>query len=117
MADYNLIYTLQNRVLENIFSKETIFYLTGGTCLNRFYYNRRYSDDLDLFTNDNALFRDDVRIVIEGFKSSSIEYTASKFTKILNLFDTITDDISYRQNGLAVEKDSLDIHFLCGYYE
>jgi predicted nucleotidyltransferase component of viral defense system len=73
--DYNSIYALQDKVLENIFSKETTFYLTGGTCLNRFYYNRRFSDDLDLFTNDNTLFRDDVRIVIEGFKSSSIEHT------------------------------------------
>ena len=73
--DYKSIYTLQDKVLENIFSRETTFYLTGGTCLNRFYYNRRYSDDLDLFTNDNALFRDDVRIVIEGFKSSSLGYT------------------------------------------
>lgn len=72
--DYISIYALQDKVLENIFSKETTFYLTGDTCLNRFYYNRRYSDDLDLFTNDNALFRDDVRIVIEGFKSSSLKY-------------------------------------------
>jgi predicted nucleotidyltransferase component of viral defense system len=70
--DYDSIYTLQDKVLEKIFSKETTFYLTGGTCLNRFYYNRRYSDDLDLFTNESALFRDDIRIVIEAFKSSSL---------------------------------------------
>jgi predicted nucleotidyltransferase component of viral defense system len=25
------------------------FYLTGGTCLSRFYFNHRYSDDLDFF--------------------------------------------------------------------
>ena len=73
--DYSPIYALQDKVLTDIFSKETTFYLTGGTCLNRFYYNLRYSDDLDLFTNDNTLFRDDVRIIIDGFKSSSLEYT------------------------------------------
>ncbi|MEJ2196642.1 MAG: nucleotidyl transferase AbiEii/AbiGii toxin family protein [Ignavibacteriaceae bacterium] len=27
------------------------FYLTGGTTLSRFYFNHRYSDDLDLFVN------------------------------------------------------------------
>ena len=79
--DYNSIYALQDKVLENIFLKETTFYLTGGTCLNRFYYNRRYSDDLDLFTNDNAFFRDDVRIIIEGLKSSPLSYNIKVDTR------------------------------------
>jgi predicted nucleotidyltransferase component of viral defense system len=59
--DYSDLYTLQDKVLAAIFAEETSFYLTAGTCLHRFYLHRRYSDDLDLFTNENALFRDDVR--------------------------------------------------------
>jgi len=58
--NYTNIYALQDKGLAPIFSAETTFYLTGDTCLNRFYHNRRYSDDLDLFTNENALFHDDV---------------------------------------------------------
>ncbi len=69
---YNQIYDLQDKVLDIIFSKETTLYLTGGTCLNRFYYNLRYSDDLDMFTNENALFRDDIRTVLENFKKSDL---------------------------------------------
>ncbi len=34
----------------------TPFYLTGGTALSRFYFNHRYSDDLDFFVNDNTDF-------------------------------------------------------------
>lgn len=73
--DFHKIYTLQDKVLETIYSNETTLYLTRGTCLNRFYYNCRFSDDLDLFTNENAIFRDDFRIVLENLKSSALPYT------------------------------------------
>ena len=60
---------------------ETTFYLTGGTCLNRFYHNRRYSDDLDLFTNENALFRDDFRVLLDTLKSASLPYAIQVDTR------------------------------------
>jgi len=80
--DYPSVYALQDKVLAAIFSKETTFYLTGDTCLNRFYYHRRYSDDLDLFTNENALFRDDVRILLEHLTSSNIHYLIQVDTRV-----------------------------------
>ena len=61
--DYAALYAVQDRVIGALFSVETSFYLTGGTCLHRFYSPKRYSDDLDFFTNDNQLFRDDLRAV------------------------------------------------------
>ncbi|MBN1906377.1 MAG: nucleotidyl transferase AbiEii/AbiGii toxin family protein [Deltaproteobacteria bacterium] len=72
--EYIKFYVLQDKVLETIFSGETTLYLTGGTCLNRFYQNRRYSDDLDLFTNENAMFRDDIRIALESLKKFSLPF-------------------------------------------
>lgn len=62
-VDYPTLYRLQDRVLSTFFSVRTEFYLTGGTCLHRFYTEKRYSDDLDFFSNDSLLFRDDVRLV------------------------------------------------------
>ena len=59
--DYKKLYSLQDRVLETIFSLESEFYLTGGTCLSRFYHEKRYSDDLDFFTNDSNRFSFSVR--------------------------------------------------------
>ena len=41
------------RVLDEV---ETGFYLTGGTAASRGYLNHRFSDDLDLFVNDDDRF-------------------------------------------------------------
>ena len=54
--DYKELYELQDIVLDTVFATEKEFYLTGGTCLSRFYHAIRYSDDLDFFTNDSARF-------------------------------------------------------------
>ena len=54
--NYKKIYQLQDEVLSVVFETENIFYLTGGTCLNRFYIEKRYSDDLDLFSNNASRF-------------------------------------------------------------
>jgi len=57
--DYKELYTLQDKVLDIIFSFQNDFFLTGGTALSRFYYEKRYSDDLDFFTyNSNSFYAD-----------------------------------------------------------
>ena len=53
-----ILTSLQRTVLDAIFAEEMFarsFYLTGGTALAAFYVFHRYSDDLDLFTNDQSL--------------------------------------------------------------
>jgi len=50
------LYQLQNRFLNWWVSLELPFYLTGGTALDRFYLNHRYSEDLDFFVNSNPDF-------------------------------------------------------------
>ncbi len=47
------LYPFQNGVMKLVNELETPFYLTGGTALSRHYFNHRYSDDLDLFVNQN----------------------------------------------------------------
>jgi len=80
-VEYEELYALQDKVLAGIFAKETTFYLTGGTCLHRFYVHRRFSADLDLFTNDNSLFRDDARMVRESLTSSGIPFEVQVDTR------------------------------------
>jgi len=65
--DYKTLYDLQDRVLDTVFKTEQVFYLTGGTCLNRFYYEKRYSDDLG-FSNDD--FKNQYFKLIEKFEKS-----------------------------------------------
>lgn len=59
--DYVKLYSLQDKVLDIIFNIGSIFYLTGGTCLSRFYQEKRYSDDLDLFTHINNDFSREIK--------------------------------------------------------
>lgn len=50
------LYPLQDAVLRIISEQETGFYLSGGTALSRGYLQHRFSEDLDLFVNDQPLF-------------------------------------------------------------
>jgi predicted nucleotidyltransferase component of viral defense system len=43
------------------------FYLTGGTALSRFYFNHRYSDDLDFFVNEDPDYRIYINSLLEYF--------------------------------------------------
>ena len=70
--EFTALYQLQDKALAAVASVETAFYLTGGTCLHRFYTERRRSDDLDFFSNDNNLFRDDVRTVTAALRHTDM---------------------------------------------
>ena len=72
--DYKKLYSLQDEVLKRVFEVEDEFYLTGGTALSRFYQAKRYSDDLDFFTNNSTRFNFAVKnILAELSKEFSIE--------------------------------------------
>jgi predicted nucleotidyltransferase component of viral defense system len=73
--DYKKLYSLQDRVLKSVFDIEDEFYLTGGTALSRFYYSKRYSDDLDFFTNDSKRYFYAVKNVITKLQQDfKLEY-------------------------------------------
>lgn len=83
--DYKTLYTLQDEVLKVIFSNENTFYLTGGTCLNRFYIEKRYSDDLDLFSISTSRFSLSLKSIQTNLSNSfSIkqEVAAKDFVRI-----------------------------------
>ncbi|MDX1522347.1 MAG: nucleotidyl transferase AbiEii/AbiGii toxin family protein [Anaerolineae bacterium] len=52
----NRLYPLQDKILGQITALKIGFYLTGGTAASRGYLNHRFSDDLDLFVNDDDHF-------------------------------------------------------------
>lgn len=53
---FEKLYPLQDKILQIINSLDTGFYLTGGTASSRGYLHHRFSDDLDLFVNDDKRF-------------------------------------------------------------
>ena len=52
-----LLSPFQNSFLVEFFRLTQDFYLTGGTALSAFYLQHRYSEDLDLFTSNDAFFQ------------------------------------------------------------
>lgn len=119
-VDYPALYRFQDTVLSIIFSVKTGFYLTGGTCLHRFYMEKRYSDDLDLFSNDSQLFRDDVRLVrqslVEAGLSLDIRVDSRDFVRLIaedSLKIDLVNDRVYRignsyRTGVNIMLDNLD---------
>lgn len=68
LGHYNKLYALQDTVLNDIFNQQNSFYLTGGTALSRFYYQHRYSDDLDFFCHQNNDFSFDIKDFLAAVK-------------------------------------------------
>lgn len=110
--DYKALYTLQDDVLALVFSVENEFYLTGGTCLSRFYVEKRYSDDLDFFANrstrysfavkniKNALMRHhDLEVEVD-----SKDFIRFKVNGLLQI--DFVNDISTRFKDVVVTKEN-----------
>ncbi len=100
--DYQKLYRLQDEVLKVVFETEHEFYLTGGTCLSRFYVEKRYSDDLDFFTNQSPRYSFAVKNIKNALKAKFdlvVEVESKDFTrfKIDDLLQVdFVNDISFR---------------------
>ena len=107
------LYPLQDEVLKKLKSLEQPFYLTGGTAVSRGYLHHRYSDDLDLFVNndDNFLNRIDNIITFfqkEGYKIEVYENSSPDFCRLY-----LNKNINgINKNGLKIDfVNDIDIHY------
>lgn len=96
-----ILYPIQDAVLALIGTEK--FYLSGGTCLSRFYYNHRYSEDLDFF--------------FDGSENSLSKYEKDYITfltKIKELFDINVTVASESFKRIFIKKNdiSLKIEFI-----
>ncbi len=113
--DYNEIYTLQDKIFEIIFSFENDFYLTGGTCISRFYYAKRYSDDLHFFADNSNRFNKDIRKIEKILKDrfdiikevETRDFIRIRINKILQL-DFVNDRVE-RYKEVVVLKNNYKI--------
>ncbi len=104
---YKKLYALQDKVLNIVFDNSTEFYLTGGTCIHRYYVNARYSDDLDFFTNSSKIFSFEVRrlkTILSEFFNIKVEIESKDFVrwKIDNLKIDFVNDVSVYCNKVVV---------------
>lgn len=109
--NYTKLYELQDRVLSAVFSVEKEFYLTGGTCLSRFYQEKRYSDDLDFFSQNSPRFSFAVKNIKRAFEQdfSFVEEIASRQFARFRVEDLLqvdfVNDIPTRYKEVVVTKD------------
>ena len=107
---------LQDRVMDTVFSAESIFYLTGGTCLSRFYHEKRYSDDLDFFTHQHndfsrvlreiKLLLSDKFIVVEEVTSKDfVRLKVDDFLQVDFVNDRVMrfEELIYLDNGYVID--------------
>lgn len=109
---YKKLYELQDRVLEVVFKTEREFYLTGGTCLSRFYAEKRYSDDLDFFTNQSPRYSFAIKNIKQALHQvfqlnaevESKDFTRFKIDGVLQV--DFVNDISFRyKEPIITEKN------------
>jgi predicted nucleotidyltransferase component of viral defense system len=111
IVDYEKLYDLQDKVLKTIFDTEQLFYLTGGTCLSRFYQEKRYSDDLDFFTNASPRYSfalRNIKIALQKEFTLTVEVESKDFTRfridgLLQL--DFVNDISSRYGEVIVTQN------------
>ena len=110
--DYKKLYELQDKVLQVVFDTEREFYLTGGTCLSRFCVEKRYSDDLDFFTNQSPRYNFAVKNIKQVLQSQfelSVEVESKDFTrfKVDDLLQIdFVNDIAFRYKDVIVNEDN-----------
>jgi len=110
--DYQKLYKLQDEVLKVVFETENEFYLTGGTCLSRFYIEKRYSDDLNFFTNQSHRYSFAVknikRALLSKFKLTaeveSKDFTRFKIDDLLQI--DFVNDISFRYKEPIINENN-----------
>jgi hypothetical protein len=119
----NILYPLQDKVLEIVGQLPVGFFLTGGTALSRAYLHHRYSDDLDFFVNDVSDFKAQVNTIIKALADAGhpidISVTDDGFARIF-VFDgesslklDFVNDVPYRSGTpmvtpLFVRTDNLN---------
>lgn len=106
--DYKKLYKLQDEVLKVVFETENEFYLTGGTCISRFYNEKRYSDDLDFFTNRSVRYSFAVKKIKQALQTKfdlKVEVESKDFTRFYinnTLQVDFVNDIAFRYKDIVI---------------
>ena len=106
-SDYyeQVLYPIQDEILKILKNLELPFYLTGGTAVSRGYLNHRYSDDLDLFTENTTDFQKSIDTIFntletKGFTIEFSDYASPTFSRIF---------VNKNRNGLNKNGLKIDL--------
>lgn len=111
--NYDLLYETQDKIINLIKNKDLGLYLTGGTALHRFYFDYRYSEDLDFFTLEQnsatLIFRNFIDLLEQNDIDFTIEIHAKDFKRLMVQkhlkIDLVNDWVKHW--GTFIEKDGI----------
>ncbi len=93
------LYPFQDGVLNIVKKSGTPFYLTGGTALSRGYFDHRYSDDLDLFVNQDDDYAHHVQTLFRQFESAQRKGLFSIDYNRLQKYEHYTQFLLFQLSG------------------
>ena len=98
------LYPFQVGILRLVKKLGLPFYLTGGTALGRGYFNHRYSDDLDLFVNNDAGFPDAVDRLYRALVSEKeIRMHHTSVVRTADFVQIVCSSLRYRECTLKID--------------
>ncbi|MDM8536276.1 nucleotidyl transferase AbiEii/AbiGii toxin family protein [Desulfobacterales bacterium HSG17] len=103
------MYPFQDGILNIVKKSGTPFYLTGGTAISRGYFNHRYSDDLDLFVNQDNNYASYVQILFGKLESAQAYGMFSIDYKRLQKYENYTQFFLKKNVGHEETELKIDI--------
>src|SRR3990172_13412908 len=107
------LYPFQDGILRIVSELNLPFYLTGGTALSRYYFQHRYSDDLDLFVNADPNYKNYIKLLIAALEVKENEgaLTLHK-NKLITLEDYTQVILSKNEATLKIDLvNDIGAHF------
>ena len=90
---HDILYPLQDKILDVVEQLNLDFYLTGGTALSRCYLQHRYSDDLDFFVNDHKDFKNQCGAAIDALKRHCLCEIAATSDTFIRIFIQLVKNV------------------------
>lgn len=120
-----VLYPFQDEALAVAARVETGFYLRGGTARGRIHLRHRYSEDLDLFVNDDDRFQTWTDRLLEAWRALKVEFVNDVRGHVgtpvrhagFGLGDTMENILANKVTALLDRekpKDLADVWRLCG---
>jgi hypothetical protein len=97
----SVLYPVQDAVLAKLHTEK--MYLTGGTCLSRFFYHHRYSDDLDFFFLGGQNDLPEFEIECARIFSS---------VALLGQIDVTVNEKTFKRSFIRIDQVALKIEFI-----
>ncbi len=102
------LYPFQDGVMTIVNQLKLPFYLTGGTALSRHYFNHRFSDDLDLFVNNDDNYDNYINQIYKVLIASSNDYSYTLDQTKIRRFNSFTQFVLQKKGDAFLKLEFIN---------